>query len=61
MSRLIDRIKDTLQGTSHEQRHDHESGGEHGHAEKQEQATPQAAEHEHAGQHEHSKKGHKRC
>ena len=61
MSRLIDRIKDTLQGTSHEQHHVPESGGAHGHADEQAQAAPEAAEHEHPGQHEHNKKGHKHC
>lgn len=55
MSRLIDRIKATLQGTSHEQSHDHESGGAHSHAGEQAQAAHEAAEHEH------TKKGHKHC
>ena len=41
MSRLTDLIKDTLQGTSHEQKH-HGPGVAHGHAHEQEQAAPQA-------------------
>ncbi len=60
MSRLIDRIKDTLQGTSHEQKHDHGPGVAHEHADEQEQ-VPQAAAHEHAGEHQHNKEGHKHC
>ena len=61
MSRLIDRIKDTLQGTSHGQSDDHESGGAHGHADEQVQAAPQAAEHGQPGEREHSTEGHKHC
>ena len=56
MTRLIDRIKDTLQGASHDQTHDDESSHAHGHAEEA-QAAPQPA----AAEHEHGKKGHKRC
>jgi hypothetical protein len=57
MPRLIDRIKDTLQDTSDEQSHDHESGGAHGLADEQ----AKAAEHEHRGEHGYTKKGHKHC
>ncbi len=39
MSRLIDLINDTLQGTSHEQKH-HGPGVAHGHADEQKQAAP---------------------
>jgi hypothetical protein len=60
MTRLIDRIKDTLQGTSHEHDHDHESVGANGHADEQ-VAAPQASEREHGGEQEHNKKGHKHC
>ena len=59
MSSLIDRIKGALQGTSHEQNHDHDPGVAHEHA--AEQATPEAPEHEHASGHEHDEEGHKHC
>lgn len=61
MSRLIDRIKDTLQGTSKEQHHDHESGGAHSDADKPAQVAPGAGEHEHPSEHEHDEKAHKHC
>lgn len=60
MSRLIDLINDTLQGTSHEQKH-HGPGVADGHADEQKQAAPQAAGHEHAGEHKHNKEGRKHC
>ena len=61
MSRLIDRIKDTLRCTGNKQNHDHRPGSTHAHADEQEQVAPQAAEQGQAGAHEHNKEGHKHC
>ena len=61
MSRLIERIKDVLHGTSHEQSHDHESGAAHGHADEMAQAAPETVEHEHLAEPEHIKEAHKHC
>ena len=58
MSRLFDRIKDTLQGRSHEQNHE-PGAAAHGHRNEQEEAAPETAEH--AGEHEHGKDGHRHC
>ena len=58
MSRLLDRIKDIMQGRSHEQNLEPVAAARE-HRNEPEQAAPETAEH--ASEHDHGKDGHRHC